>query len=134
MLKNNSDEVQGVSEQELIDKYQKHFDKNVAMKLLIKLRKATRNKPKVVAGSVGAIVTTLGKLISALDNPATPGHYKALIIGAIGYIVLPVDLIPDMIPVVGYGDDLASAAGIVAAVAAYSSFSLEELDKYIDEM
>ena len=134
MLKNNSDEVQGVSEQELIDNYQKHFDKNVAMKLLIKLRKATRNKPKVVAGSVGAIVTTLGKLISALDNPATPGHYKALIIGAIGYIVLPVDLIPDMIPVVGYGDDLASAAGIVAAVAAYSSFSLEELDKYIDEM
>ena len=134
MSKNNSDEVQGVSEQELIDKYQKHFDKNVAMKLLIKLRKATRNKPKVVAGSVGAIVTTLGKLISALDNPATPGHYKALIIGAIGYIVLPVDLIPDMIPVVGYGDDLASAAGIVAAVAAYSSFSLEELDKYIDEM
>ena len=132
--KNNSDEVQGVSEQELIDKYQKHFDKNVAMKLLIKLRKATRNKPKVVAGSVGAIVTTLGKLISALDNPATPGHYKALIIGAIGYIVLPFDLIPDMVPVVGYGDDLASAAGIVAAVAAYSSFSLEELDKYIDEM
>lgn len=134
MSKNNSDEVQGVSEQELIDKYQKHFDKNVAMKLLIKLRKATRNKPKVVAGSVGAIVTTLGKLISALDNPATPGHYKALIIGAIGYIVLPFDLIPDMVPVVGYGDDLASAAGIVAAVAAYSSFSLEELDKYIDEM
>ena len=132
--KNNSDEVQGVSEQELIDKYQKHFDKNVAMKLLVKLRKATRNKPKVVAGSVGAIVTTLGKLISALDNPATPGHYKALIIGAIGYIVLPFDLIPDMVPVVGYGDDLASAAGIVAAVAAYSSFSLEELDKYIDEM
>lgn len=134
MSKNNSDEVQGVSEQELIDKYQKHFDKNVAMKLLVKLRKATRNKPKVVAGSVGAIVTTLGKLISALDNPATPGHYKALIIGAIGYIVLPFDLIPDMVPVVGYGDDLASAAGIVAAVAAYSSFSLEELDKYIDEM
>ena len=132
--KNNSDEVQGVSEQELIDKYQKHFDKNVAMKLLVKLRKATRNKPKVVAGTVGAIVTTLGKLISALDNPATPGHYKALIIGAIGYIVLPFDLIPDMVPVVGYGDDLASAAGIVAAVAAYSSFSLEELDKYIDEM
>ncbi|MDE5614742.1 MAG: DUF1232 domain-containing protein [Treponemataceae bacterium] len=132
--KNNSDEVQGVSEQELIDKYQKHFDKNVAMKLLVKLRKATRNKPKVVAGPAGAIVTTLGKLISALDNPATPGHYKALIIGAIGYIVLPFDLIPDMVPVVGYGDDLASAAGIVAAVAAYSSFSLEELDKYIDEM
>ena len=59
---------------------------------------------------------------------------KALIIGAIGYILLPLDLIPDVMPAVGYTDDLASAAGVVAAVAAYSNFSLEELDKYIDSL
>ena len=35
-------------------------------------------------------------------------------------------------PVVGYGDDLASVAGVVTAVAAYSDFSLDELDKEID--
>lgn len=39
-----------VSEEELVEKYQQHFDKNMALKLLVKLRKATRNKPKVVAG------------------------------------------------------------------------------------
>ena len=123
-----------VSDEELVEKYQKHFDKNVALKLLVKLRKATRNKPKIIAGATGAIVVTLGSLISALDNPATPTHMKALIIGAIGYIVLPLDLIPDLTPVIGYSDDLASAAGVVAGVAAYNNFSLEELDKYIDSL
>lgn len=123
-----------VSEEELVAKYQKHFDKNVAMKLLVKLRKATRNKPKVIAGATGTIVLSLGKLLSALDNPATPTHLKALIVGAIGYIVLPVDLILDITPGIGYADDLASVAGVVAAVSVYSNLTLEELDAYIDQM
>ena len=128
------DNEKKVSEEELVAKYQKHFDKNVAMKLLVKLRKATRNKPKVIAGATGTIVLSLGKLLSALDNPATPTHLKALIIGAIGYIVLPVDLIPDITPGIGYVDDLASVAGVVAAVSVYSNFTLEELVAYIDQM
>ena len=128
----NFQEEKKASEQELIETYQKHFDKNIALKLLVKLRKSTRNKPKLIAGTTGAIVTALGSLISALENPTTPNHLKALIIGAIGYIIFPLDLIPDITPLVGYTDDLASVAGIVAGVAAYTNFSLEELDKYID--
>lgn len=128
------DNEKKVSEEELVAKYQKHFDKNVAMKLLVKLRKATRNKPKVIAGATGTIVLSLGKLLSALDNPVTPTHLKALIIGAIGYIVLPLDLIPDITPGIGYVDDLASVAGVVAAVSVYSNFTLEELDAYINQM
>lgn len=130
----NFQEEKKANEQELIETYQKHFDKNVALKLLVKLRKSTRNKPKLIAGTTGAIVTALGSLISALENPTTPNHMKALIIGAIGYIIFPLDLIPDITPLVGYTDDLASVAGIVAGVAAYTNFSLEELDKYIDSL
>ena len=129
-----SDELKKVSDEELVEKYQKHFDKNMAMKLLVKLRKETRAKPKVIAGTTGAIVSTLGKLLSALENPETPMHMKALIVGAVGYILLPFDLIPDFTPVIGYGDDLASATGVVAAVAMYSDFSIEKLDAYIDQM
>jgi uncharacterized membrane protein YkvA (DUF1232 family) len=124
-------EEKKVSEGEL-GKYAKYYDHNVAYRLLKKLRKSTRNKPGIIAGPAGAIVITLGKLLSALDNPATPPHLKALIIGAIGYIVLPFDLIPDVIPVVGWTDDLASAAGVVLAVAAYSDFDLANLDAVID--
>ena len=120
-----------VNEEEL-HSYAQHYDKNVAYRLLKKLRRATRNKPAIIAGATGAVVSSLGKLLSALDNPATPTHLKALIIGAIGYIILAIDLIPDIIPVIGYSDDFASAAGIVLAVSAYSNFSLEDLDTEID--
>lgn len=120
-----------VSEEEL-GNYAKHYDHNVAYRLLKKLRKATRNKPAVISGPTGAIVSVLGKLLSALDNPETPAPLKALVIGAIGYIVLPIDLIPDIMPMVGYTDDLASAAGVVLAVGAYSNFSMKDLDAEID--
>lgn len=123
-----------VSDDDLVNVYQKHFDKDLAGKLLVKLRKATRDKPSIIAGPTGAIVSALGKLISALENPNTPTHMKALIVGSIGYIVLPLDLIPDLTPVIGYADDLASVAGVVTAIAVYSDFTLEKLDAFIDEM
>ena len=39
-------------------------------------------------------------------NPACPLAIKGTIYAALGYFILPVDLIPDFIPVVGYSDDL----------------------------
>lgn len=33
---------------------------------------------------------------------------KLLIIGTLGYFIFPIDLIPDLIPVLGYSDDIAA--------------------------
>lgn len=120
-----------VDESELKN-YATHFDRNLAYSLLKTLRKSTRDKPKIISGATGAIVSVLGKLLSAWENPALPTSLKVLVVGAIGYIILPVDLIPDVIPVVGFTDDLASAGGIVSAVSKYCDFNLSELDKVID--
>ncbi|MFC2475525.1 MAG: YkvA family protein, partial [Prevotella sp.] len=35
-----------------------------------------------------------------------PTKDKAIIIGALGYLISPLDVIPDAIPIVGLGDDL----------------------------
>ena len=33
---------------------------------------------------------------------------KALIVGALGYLILPVDMVPDFIPALGFTDDLSA--------------------------
>lgn len=52
-------------------------------------------------------------LFYAFKSPQTPKSAKLTIAGALGYLILPIDLIPDMLPVVGFMDD---AAVIVSAL------------------
>lgn len=42
----------------------------------------------------------------ALKHPGTPWLAKILLGLAVGYVLLPFDLIPDFIPVIGHLDDL----------------------------
>jgi uncharacterized membrane protein YkvA (DUF1232 family) len=49
----------------------------------------------------------------------TPLHVKAVLIGALAYFVLPTDLIPDYIPVIGYADDAAVLAAAIRVVRAH---------------
>jgi uncharacterized membrane protein YkvA (DUF1232 family) len=37
----------------------------------------------------------------------TPVHVKAVLVGALVYFVVPDDLIPDSLPIIGYADDAA---------------------------
>jgi uncharacterized membrane protein YkvA (DUF1232 family) len=49
----------------------------------------------------------------------TPLHVKAALIGAIAYFVLPADVVPDVLPVIGYTDDAAMLAGAIKLVASH---------------
>ena len=76
-------------------------------------------KVKKYARVAGASVLepALKMYYSLLDSD-TPAWAKTVIIGALGYFILPVDAIPDFTPVIGYADDvgvLVAALGIVAA-------------------
>lgn len=59
------------------------------------------------------------QLFYVLDKPGVPVWAKSVIIGAIGYFILPVDAIPDFLPVAGYTDDLGVLAAAIATVAMY---------------
>lgn len=50
-------------------------------------------------------------LFYAAKSPAIPKSSKMIVLGALSYLVLPIDLIPDFIPVVGLADDAAVIAG-----------------------
>ena len=52
-------------------------------------------------------------LFYTAKDPAVPKSSKLIIVGALSYLIFPVDLIPDFIPVVGLADD---ATVIAAAV------------------
>ena len=51
----------------------------------------------------------------AFDS-ATPLRVKAILLGAIAYFVLPIDAIPDYIPIIGYTDDAAVLAAAIKVV------------------
>ena len=59
------------------------------------------------------------KLYFCLKDADTPAMAKATIIAALGYFISPIDAIPDIIPVMGFTDDLGILAAAVAAVAAH---------------
>ena len=55
------------------------------------------------------VKTPIGKIKSlclALFNSNVKGKKKLAVIGIILYIISPIDLIPDFIPMAGYADDI----------------------------
>ena len=50
------------------------------------------------------------QLFYVAQNPNVPMKIRAAMIAPLGYFISPVDLIPDLMPVVGYSDDAAVIA------------------------
>ena len=56
-------------------------------------------------------------LYYVMMSPGVPFGIKTAIVGALAYVIVPVDLIPDFIPVAGYTDDMAAIVSAVGMVA-----------------
>jgi uncharacterized membrane protein YkvA (DUF1232 family) len=54
----------------------------------------------------------------AARDPQTPAAAKGIMLGALAYFVLPVDAIPDIFAVVGFTDDAAVFAALLATLGA----------------
>ena len=49
----------------------------------------------------------------------TPRHVQAALVGALAYFVLPFDVVPDMMPVLGFTDDAAVLAAALKLVSSH---------------
>ncbi len=58
-------------------------------------------------------------LYYCLQDDDTPAWARGTIMGALGYLILPTDAVPDILPGAGYADDLAVIAVAFALVLAH---------------
>lgn len=78
------------------DKYQKHYSSS-----------SFWDKVKKIAKNAGLKVICYAlTLYYVLQKDDVPVAEKGIIIGALGYFILPIDLIPDFIAGIGYTDDV----------------------------
>ena len=93
-------------------------------------RIAKRAGAKLVYAALILFYTLQSDRISTKD--------KALIIGALGYMISPLDVVPDAIPIVGLSDDLAVLLYVLKTVWTDVDPSIrdrakEKLSKWFDE-
>lgn len=92
--------------------YQNKFSKD---NLLLKLQHYGRD--------IGlTVLYNVLQLWYVLQKPEVPAKNKAVIMGALGYLITPLDFIPDLTPILGYNDD---AAAIL--------FALYMVRQYVDD-
>ena len=114
-----------------LTKYEKHYSEESLV-----------DKIAAVAKKAGIKVIYAALLLYyVVKNPMTSKGYRAKILGALGYFILPIDIIPDAIPVAGFTDDLAAltwaiycvAKNITPEIKAQAKAKLKEWFKDFDE-
>ena len=99
--------------------YGKYYSQDSFWKKLLKF---ARNAGREVVENALSLYYTA-------QAPDTPIWAKTVIKGALGYFILPADAIPDLIPAVGYGDDLGVLVAALAAVAAHVTPEIKDRAK-----
>ena len=65
-------------------------------------------------------------LFYAAQDEKIPMKTRMIIYGALGYFISPLDLIPDITPIVGYADDM---AGLLLALGVVSMYITDDVKK-----
>ncbi|WP_454658914.1 YkvA family protein [Bosea beijingensis] len=100
------------------------------------IRKSLRDEAKFGADFMARLKRVAKRIPFAEDllaawfcarDPATPRRVRLTLLAALGYFVLPVDALPDIMPLLGFTDDAAVIAAAIAAVA--GSITIEHRER-----
>ena len=103
MIKNSYKSNQKIYEAEVIES--STIDSNIILKILIKAGR-TIAKP------------ALEVLEMAID-PLTPTNVRISLIASLAYLIMPLDLLPDFMPVVGFSDDFVALTAVLSIWSKY---------------
>ena len=82
------------------------------------VRRRFRGKFKQVVAQLPFAEDLLAAYYCAFDKQ-TPRHVQAALLGAVAYFILPLDFMPDMMPLLGFTDDAAILATAIRMVAGH---------------
>lgn len=83
-----------------------------------RIRERLWSTVKRAARSVPFMEEVVAAWYCALD-PATPTRVRAALLAALAYFVAPIDALPDLLPLVGFGDDAGVLMAAIALVRAH---------------
>lgn len=105
-----------VFSKELLDKYEKEHDEH---KFWVKIKKVGTN--------IGVTPIYLVFLLyHSLISKSIPMNSKAPIVGALGYFISFIDIIPDLTPILGYCDDVSIIIGALGLIASQITEEIKE--------
>lgn len=82
-----------------------------------KVRRDFWGKLKRVAGNVPFVDDLVAAYFCAMD-PATPMRVRGMLLAALAYFIMPIDVIPDIVVGLGFADDMALLTAVVGLVSA----------------
>lgn len=86
-----------------------------------------KGKIRHVAGKAGVcLVYDALILFYLLRDKNVPARNKMVMVAALGYFILPADLVADILPVLGFTDDIAFLSFAVASVSNYVTPEIKE--------
>jgi uncharacterized membrane protein YkvA (DUF1232 family) len=82
---------------------------------------------KRASRAVGAVVLRPAlELYFVMTAEQTPLWAKAAAVGALGYLILPVDLVPDWLPGIGWTDDVTVMLGALRTLSSYNTPAVQQ--------
>ena len=103
MIKNSYKSNQKIYEAEVIES--STLDSNIILKILIRAGRSIA-KP------------ALEVLEMAID-PLTPTNVRISLIASLAYLIMPLDLLPDFMPVIGFSDDFVALTAVLSIWSKY---------------
>ncbi|RME96918.1 MAG: DUF1232 domain-containing protein [Bacteroidetes bacterium] len=102
--------------QEPLHQYEPHFNENRFWRKLNRYARQAGLK----------LVYTALLLYYAYRRQETPAWAKRVVFGVLGYLIMPIDFIPDLSPFIGYTDDLGVLGIGLVTIAAYVNTDVKQ--------